>query len=289
MYECTNPKDQIKMDDGVNRKDIDDNSMVHYAYLQDSPEIREILKANGFLTNREEIPRNIRAKKPRELRHEKKVEDSDDDDFLDKVSALHERDADLSSSDDENERLAKIRGGDINQVHENYVLATTSKLNKKQKLAFAKDPDYCFVTTKEMVGILKVEIDSLLRDNGVYYSIFEKKVPDEQGTCIMVLYFDDNLIDLFAEINHVKARLKSQPILTEFRCYASDFFETFNSRQVQSLMLDSINCHMDVGYMEKEHVISDHFPCHTPIREELDHSWHSHKYALVWGFLVGGF
>ena len=78
------------MNNGVNRKDIDDNSMVHYAYLQDSPEIREILKANGFLTNREGIPRNIRAKKPRELRHEKKVEDSDDNDFLDKVSALED-------------------------------------------------------------------------------------------------------------------------------------------------------------------------------------------------------
>jgi hypothetical protein len=73
---------------GRNRKDIFDNSMVHYAYLDDSPEIREILKEHQLLKNREEIPRNIRAKKPRELRHEKKVEDSDDNDFLDKVSAL---------------------------------------------------------------------------------------------------------------------------------------------------------------------------------------------------------
>jgi len=140
-----------------------------------------------------------------------------------------------------------------------------------------------------MVNILKTEIDSLLRDKGVYYSIFEKKIPDEKGTCVMVLYFDDNLIDLYAEINHVKARLKSQPILTEFRCYASDFFETFNSRQVQSLMLNSISDHMDIGYMEKEHVISDHFPCHNSVRDTLDDSWHEHKYKLVWGFLVGGF
>jgi hypothetical protein len=75
---------------GRNRKDIFDNSMVHYAYLDDSPEIREILKEHQLLKNREEIPRNIRAKKPRELRHEKKVEDSDDNDFLDKVSALED-------------------------------------------------------------------------------------------------------------------------------------------------------------------------------------------------------
>ena len=60
-----------------------------------------------------------------------------------------------------------------------------------------------------MVGHLKVEIDSLLRDKGVYYSVFDKKIPDEKGTCVLVLYFDDNLIDLYAEINHVKARLKN--------------------------------------------------------------------------------
>lgn len=85
-----NAKDYEKMLNGRNRKDIFDNSMVHYAYLQDSPEIREILKTNKYLTDRGAIPRNIRAKKPRELRHEKKVEDSDDSDFLDKVSALEE-------------------------------------------------------------------------------------------------------------------------------------------------------------------------------------------------------
>jgi len=66
---------------------------------------------------REKIPRNIRGKKPRELRHEKKVEDSDDSDFLDKVSALEEEVEADSSSDDENERLHKLRTGNIDLVH----------------------------------------------------------------------------------------------------------------------------------------------------------------------------
>ena len=46
---------------------------------------------------------------------------------------------------------------------------------------------------------------------------------------------------------------------------------------------------MDLGYMEKSHVISDHFPCHNNVRENVTESWHDNKSRLVWGFLVGGF
>ena len=172
-------------------------------------------------------------------------------------------------------------------MHVDFRLSTSPSLTDKQRLAYYKDPDYAFVTTKEMVPILKMELDSLLRDKGVYYSIFDKKVPDE--TQIVVLYFDDNLIDLYAEIQNIKARLKSHPILSEFRCYASDFFEKFNSRQVQSIILTALEDQMDLGYMCKSGVITDHFPCHSDDRSTVDVSWNQHKLPLVWGFLGGSF
>ena len=166
----------MKLRNGVNRKDIYDNSLVHYSYLQDSPEIREILKANGLLANREELPRNIRGKKPRDLRHEKKLEDSDDDDFLEKVSVINQANPDSGDESDQEEvRLEKIRQGKIDELHNDFRLSTSPSLNDKQRLAFYRDPDYCFVTTKEMLPILKMELDSLLREKGVYYSVFDKK------------------------------------------------------------------------------------------------------------------
>ena len=113
-------------------------------------------------------------------------------------------------------------------------LDTTKILSDKQRLAFFRDPDYTFVTTNDMLPILKMELDSLLRDGGVYFSVFETNSDTDRR--VVVLYFDDSLIDMMAEIQGVKARLSNYPVLTEFKCFASDLFEQFNSRQVHSII-----------------------------------------------------
>lgn len=49
-----------------------------------------------------------------------------------------------------------------------------------------------------MLPILRIELDSLIREGGVYYSVFDKI--SDPDTKIVVLFFDDSLIDLMAEI-----------------------------------------------------------------------------------------
>ena len=70
------------------------------------------------------------------------------------------------------DRMIKLHSGDVDDKD---VILKTSSLPKKQKLAFYADADYCFVTKAEMLPILRLELDSLIREGGVYYSVFDKK------------------------------------------------------------------------------------------------------------------
>ena len=46
---------------------------------------------------------------------------------------------------------------------------------------------------------------------------------------------------------------------------------------------------MDLDYMMKSHVISDHFPMHTKDRLEINKSWHKNKGWLTFGMIFTGF
>ena len=41
---------------------------------------------------------------------------------------------------------------------------------------------------------------------------------------IMVLYFDDSVLDLMAEIQKVKVKMSQYDCLVEFKCFAEDKF-----------------------------------------------------------------
>ena len=85
----------------------------------------------------------------------------------------------------------------------------TPKLNELQKIAFLKDPDYAFVVRGEMINLLRLEFRSLFERGGVYYSIYDQieneeefDMPhkSEEDIKILVLYFDDSVLDLMGEI-----------------------------------------------------------------------------------------
>jgi len=75
-------------------------------------------------------------------------------------------------------------------------------------VAFLRDPDYAFVTTAESINILLFELESLLIQGGVYISVHNYIQNEDDWTrqfrgndkMIMVLYFDDSVLDLMAEI-----------------------------------------------------------------------------------------
>ena len=63
--------------------------------------------------------------------------------------------------------------------------------------------------------MLRLELDSLVSRGGIYYSIFDKIEKDEDfykeergsDTMMVVLYFDDSVVDLMGEILKVDCRL----------------------------------------------------------------------------------
>ena len=63
--------------------------------------------------------------------------------------------------------------------------------------------------------MLRLELDSLVSRGGVFYSIYDKVETDEDfnkivrtsDTMMVVLYFDDSVIDLMGEILKVECRL----------------------------------------------------------------------------------
>ena len=122
---------------------------------------------------------------------------------------------------------------DIEDPTDIYRLKFNKQLTKKQKLAHYKAPDYCIVTKADTLKVLRVELDSLVQRGGVYYSIFDKvnapedfdKTERDNDTMMVVLYFDDSVIDLMAEILGVETRMSKHDCMMPFVSYASDMFD----------------------------------------------------------------
>lgn len=105
----------------------------------------------------------------------------------------------------------------------------------------------------------------------------------------MVLYFDDSVLDLMGEILKIKCRLSHYNCLSEFKSYAQDFFEPFNSRQTQNIVLRTLELDIDLDYISRERVVLDHFHLHNRDRERILVSWHKYKWRLAFGFISGKF
>mmetsp|Transcript_4213 Transcript_4213/g.5237 ORF Transcript_4213/g.5237 Transcript_4213/m.5237 type:complete len:88 (-) Transcript_4213:2273-2536(-) len=85
----------------------------------------------------------------------------------------------------------------------------------KQKLAHFKSPDYCIVVRADTLFLFLSQLRSLVSRGGVYYSIYDKietpedfnKMTRSMDTMMVVLYFDDSVIDLMGEILNIECRL----------------------------------------------------------------------------------
>jgi hypothetical protein len=135
-----------------------------------------------------------------------------------------------------------------------------------------------FLTTKKTLGILLRELHPLVERGGVHYDVFDKLMSDEEKKKTVddkdvlkyvVVYFEDSFLDLMAEVFHVKTRLSNFDCMVDFKCFAEDFFEPFNSRQVQSIILQTFEQEFDLKDHEKSQVIIDHFPLHQKERDQI--------------------
>ena len=120
------------------------------------------------------------------------------------------------------------------------------------------------MTRFDTLQVLRLELDSLVGRGGVYYSIFDKiskpehfmKTERTSDTIIVVLYFDDSVVDLMAEILQIECRLSKYDCQQPFKCYAADMFDQFNSRQHQAIVTQTIKSEIDIDYLVKSGVIT---------------------------------
>lgn len=232
-------------------KDQSDNNCLHYCYMVDMPEVRQILRDTGFYNLRSNRL-NRRGQLPTQLRHSIKAEDSNEATEDEELYAAQENmlmiegvgmdTAGAQAQDTAEAALEELIEGkndfNIKNDADRYRLVFNKELTRKQKLAHYKTPDYCIVTRADTLAVLRVELDSLVSRGGVYYSIFDKieapedfeKMERDDDVMIIVLYFDDSVIDLMAEILGVEARISKSDCNMAFTCFASDMFDQFNAR-----------------------------------------------------------
>ena len=105
------------------------------------------------------------------------------------------------------------------------------------------------MTRADTVYLLLAQLNSLVSRGGVYYAVYDKiEVPDDfikttrdQDTMIIVLFFDDSVIDLMGEILDVECRLSKYDCALPYKCYASDMFDSFNARATQTIVLETLS------------------------------------------------
>ena len=114
------------------------------------------------------------------------------------------------------ELIAGQRDYEFENQNDRYRLKYNKELTIKQKLAHYKTPDYCIVTKQNTLGLLRIELDSLVLRGGIYYSLYDhisdpsdfvKTHWDKDEIVMVVLYFDDAVIDLMGEILNVECRM----------------------------------------------------------------------------------
>lgn len=167
------------------------------------------------------------------------------------------------------------------------ILETTNMLSQKEKLAYFSDPNYCFVIKKDNMRIMRQSLDNLTHSGGVFYSVYDRDNSTDEA--IVLVYFDDIMLDLMGELLEVQCRLSIHDLNTEFKCYAADLYEQFNSRQTQYIILKTFETEFDIGYLTKTGVIIDHFPCHTQDREYIIKSWRKHGFKLTYSIFLPSF
>ena len=144
---------------------------------------------------------------------------------------------------------------------------------------------------------MRLQLASLVARGGVYYSIYKMvdeqedfdKLPTGTETMMIVLYFEDAVIDMMGEMLKVECRLSRYDCNMPFVSYAADMFDQFNARQHQAIILKTLDNEMDLGYLKQSGVLVDHWPVHMPERDLIYKSWLEYRWRLSWGMIWGNY
>ena len=153
-----------------------------------------------------------------------------------------------------------------------------------------ESPDYALVTTKAGLKTLEKDMESLVDKGGFYYEVFEmqktvgfslmkkmkekcgcrgslKDIEKEEGEqkLAVVLFADDSILDLTAEVVRLQARLNDFDCRTAFKAFARSEFERFTGREVQGLLDFLLDRELDLPTLEKNKVVLDKMYLHEPV------------------------
>ena len=74
---------------------------------------------------------------------------------------------------------------------------------------------------------MREALEPMMKSGGIYYSYYDRKDCEEE--LIVVIYVDDILLDVMAELLKVKCRMSNHKVLMDFKCFAADLFEQFDN------------------------------------------------------------
>jgi len=75
---------------------------------------------------------------------------------------------------------------------------------------------------------MREALEPLLKSGGIFYSTYDRDFCEDET--IIVVYVDDTLLDVMAELLRVKCRMSEYKVQMEFKCYAADLFEQFDNQ-----------------------------------------------------------
>ena len=78
------------------------------------------------------------------------------------------------------------------------------------------------------MSTMREALEPLLKSGGIYYSTYDRDGSDGEEL-IVVVYVDDTLLDVMAELLKVKCRMSTHKVMLEFKCFAADLFEQFDN------------------------------------------------------------
>lgn len=92
-----------------------------------------------------------------------------------------------------------------------------------------KQSDYCFITHESTLPVLKNELENMRKQGSFHYEVFhstilpdmsEKDVKMKETERIIVCSFEDDVLDLQAEILGLMTKMQDYDCLMPFKMYA---------------------------------------------------------------------
>lgn len=205
--------------------DAQGNTPLHYAYALHLPKMRDLLRAyEPSMRTNLATKQNKKGELPQDMGHNIKIEDSDVEDCFTPL--------DLSI-------LPAVEPGRV--PHE-----------LKDRLYNC--PDVAYVVKKNTIAMMKLELESLIERGGVYFEVFDR---EDKNTCLVVLFFEDSILDVEAEVMRLKAQMRDFDCKLVFKVFARHQFKNFNGREVQAIKQKLLNEELNVETLISTGVIED--------------------------------